>query len=72
MTREVMSIVFEFILSVIILIGGGYMVFTGQGTELGVSAVTAVITFWFTRRQAEQLMKTNEPPQSKSGERNGK
>lgn len=67
---------FEFIISLVVLIGGGYMVAMGTGTELGVSAVTAVITFWFSRRQVEQLTKSNnvsdQNNSSPSGERNGK
>lgn len=44
----------EWSLSIIVLLGGGFLIYKGVGNELAVSAITFVITFWFTRRQSEQ------------------
>lgn len=52
----VMSLILEFWISIVVLIGGGFLMYSGKSTELAISAITAVITFWFSRRQAEQLI----------------
>lgn len=58
-TKEgVVTIVLEWALSVIILLGGGYMLFQGKSEEFVISALTLVITFWFNRRQSEQNERT--------------
>lgn len=58
--REVLSLSYEFIISLVVLVGGGFMVYSEHGVEVGVSSVTAVITFWFARRQQEQNQAQNQ------------
>lgn len=50
----VMALKFEFWLSAIIFIGGGALIWHDHSLEsLVFMAFTAVITFWFTRRQQD-------------------
>ncbi|MNI96207.1 hypothetical protein D3C73_1546070 [compost metagenome] len=58
--RELMTIVFEFLLSIVVLVGGGYLLTTGSNTEIASSMITAVITFWFVRRQNEANQKASK------------
>jgi hypothetical protein len=46
-------IVLEFVISLVVLLGGGFLLYTGHSPEVAISAITAVITFWFARRSAE-------------------
>jgi hypothetical protein len=61
--REVFVLVFEFILSIVVLIGSGFLLLKGVAPELAAGAVTSVITFWFMRRanDAANQNKSNDP-----------
>jgi len=76
--KDVTVIVLEFILSIIVLLIGGFLVYSGKGTELGVAMVTAVITFWFQRRQSEsaqrqvELYRQQQEQQQTAAQKTGK
>jgi low affinity Fe/Cu permease len=40
---------YRFIISIVILAGGGMLLFYDKASEIAIAAITAVITFWFTR-----------------------
>lgn len=58
--KELVSITSEFFISLVVLLGGGWLLYTGKSPEMASSAITAVITFWFIRRQSEQQTKSTE------------
>jgi len=57
MNREVMSLVFEFLISVMVLGGGGFLVYYDKAPELAAASIGAVIAYWFSNRQAEKQAK---------------
>lgn len=57
-----MVILLEFIISIVVLLGGGFLLYTGHSPEVAVSAITAVITFWFARRSAEAQARAYQQP----------
>jgi low affinity Fe/Cu permease len=40
---------YRFIISIVILAGGGMLLFYDKASEIAIAAITAVITFWCTR-----------------------
>ncbi|MCL6443356.1 MAG: hypothetical protein K6T83_07860 [Alicyclobacillus sp.] len=52
--REVVALLFEFVLSLVIIVGGGFLLYTGHATDIAIAAIMTVIPFWFTRRSQEQ------------------
>lgn len=58
----VIALLYEFLLSSIIYIGGGILIFNDLGhtavTTMAAMAITAVTTFWFQRRSAENSTTT--------------
>lgn len=59
MSREVLSLVFEFVITLVVLIGGGFLVYKGTATEIAVAAISTVIAFWFGNRIREQKTSQN-------------
>lgn len=61
--REVLSLTYELVITLVILIGGGSLLYLFKGTTsfeailaLVAATISAITTFWFSRRNAEQLM----------------
>lgn len=52
-TKEGLSLVFEFVLSMTVLVGGGYLAAQGIAPELASTAIGIVLAYWFSRRQSE-------------------
>lgn len=48
--KEVLDMIFEFVLSLVVILGGGYLLYLGKATDVVISLVSVVITFWFSRR----------------------
>lgn len=70
--REVLSLSYEFLLSLLIIGGGGYMMFEGKETALVSAIIGSVVTFWFSRRQTETTIeKMNQNQLQQGGKDNG-
>lgn len=63
--RDVIALLFEFIITLVILVGGGFLVYHGgQGVDIAVAGITAAITFWFQRRTTEKILTTKDQESS--------
>lgn len=51
------ALVGEFIISLVVLLGGGFLLYSGHSPEVAVSGIATVIAFWFARRSAEASTK---------------
>lgn len=53
-----LELVFEFIITIVVLIGGGYMMCHYPDAEViktaGAGAISMVLTYWFTQRSASR------------------
>jgi hypothetical protein len=54
-SREVMALVFEFVLSLVVSVGGGLLIYTNHDVTFAISAIDLVLSFWFIRRTTESL-----------------
>lgn len=54
--KEVLSLVFEFIISMTVLLGGGLFLYFGDGAanEFIIGIMTMVAIFWFQNRKADK------------------
>lgn len=52
--KDVIFVLFEAIITIIVLLGGGFLIYSGKGTEIAIGGITLVLTFWFNRRQNQQ------------------
>jgi len=48
--REVLDVMFEFLLSMLLIVGSGYLLCIGVASELASGVVTLVVGYWFTSR----------------------
>ncbi len=55
-TREVMELLFEFLLSMFIIAGSGFLIYKGIASELASGVITLVTGFWFTKRANESAV----------------
>ncbi len=58
--KAVITLVFEFILTLVILIGGGFMLYFGadkSSAALAGSAIGMVLNYWFLQRDRERQSK---------------
>ena len=49
-TREVMGLIFEFLLSVLLILVSSFMMYKGIAIEFYSGLATLVVTFWFVNR----------------------
>lgn len=63
-TREVLDLILEFLLSVIIIVGGGYLITKAIAPEFATSIIALVVGFWFTSRSNASAVNTllRQPP----------
>jgi hypothetical protein len=54
--REVIQDMYEFVLSLLLIVGGGYMLMHGVATELVSGVIGIVITYWFQKRSNESAI----------------
>lgn len=50
----------EFVLSLVIIMGGGFLLYVNRAPDIAITAITAVIAFWFTRRITESANFKNQ------------
>ena len=55
-TREVLDLIFEFLLSMFILAGAGFLIYRGIASELGSGVITLIVGYWFTKRSNESAV----------------
>lgn len=61
--RELVSITAEFLISLVVLVGGGVLLYTGSNTEIASAAISTVLVYWFTSRQNDKHVKQLETQQ---------
>ena len=47
---------FEFLLSMFILAGGGFLLYRGIASELASGVITLIVGYWFTKRSNESAV----------------
>ena len=47
---------FEFLLSVFIIAGAGFLLYLGIATELASGVITLIVSFWFQKRSNESAV----------------
>jgi hypothetical protein len=57
--KEVIEMIFEFVLSLVILIGGGFLIFKNIAPELCAGIMGTVVAYWFTNRTISKLNNAN-------------
>jgi len=55
-TREVLDLLFEFLLSLMLIGGSGFLIFNGVASELASGVVTLVTGYWFQKRSNESAV----------------
>lgn len=55
-TREVIDLLFEFLLSMFILGGFGFLLYKGIASELASGVITLVVGYWFQKRSSESAV----------------
>jgi hypothetical protein len=63
-TREVLDLLFEFILSMVIIIGAGFLIYKAIAPEFCTGLITLVVGYWFTNRSNTTAVKNllTQPP----------
>ena len=54
--REVLDLLFEFLLSLCLYIGAGFLLYKGIASELASGVIGIVTTFWFNKRSNESAV----------------
>jgi hypothetical protein len=64
MRIEVIDLIFEFLVSILVIAGGGFLMFIGKGDSTFITAMMAlVIGFWFqSRSNATTVRNLLQPP----------
>lgn len=66
--KELIPLLLEFIISVIVIVGGGFLLVYNVAPEFAIASITTIIMFWFNQRDKEkQQLRTleqlkNSPP----------
>jgi len=70
--REVIQDMYEFVLSLLLIVGGGYLLVCGVATELVSGVIGIVITYWFQKRSNESAINNllRQPPNLISQDQN--
>jgi len=55
-TREVLDLLFEFLLSMFLIGGAGFLIFQGVASELASGVITLVTGYWFQKRSNESAV----------------
>ncbi len=58
--RELVVIVFEFVLTLVVIVGGGFMISKGIAPEFMIGIITTVVMFWFS----DKIPNKKTPPRT--------
>jgi ABC-type uncharacterized transport system permease subunit len=57
-SREVIDMIFEFVLSILIILVAAFLIYSGVVVDFSCGLITLVTTFWFVKRSNEATVKT--------------
>lgn len=53
---------FEFIITLVLLVGGGLLLWYGKSESFVISVIMAAVTFWFTKQNSRKTPSNPAPP----------
>jgi len=62
--KEVLDLTYEFILSLVAICGGGFLLYQGRATDVVISLMSVIITFWFSRRATNSMLNKQQATQT--------